>query len=353
MGPLLVEYPISVLILYFSGETEDLVDTMEAVTGLKNALEDRGHKVRVSEVNRKNWKRAANLPGDVVINLVEDPTWELYIKVGTYLEKNCRAQFGHDMHSFRYVTKKAKVKRRMQKLGIPSPRFRVFNRRSRILRVRGLRYPLIVKPSGQHAGIGISQASVVKNQKGLTARVRYLFDNLPGEVIAEEYIEGREIHVTVIGNNRHVVSLPVCEIIFGGNFEKNWSVYTYEAKWGKGSWEYEEARAHAPAELNTLTASRVERAVIKAYRAFKCRDAARMDVRLDKKGKAYIVDVNMNPSLNRFDDQDATVKSVEALGWNYEEFIETLVGIAYRRVHGRLPDRIRERQFMLAAPKIL
>ena len=95
---------------------------------------------------------------------------------------------------------------------------------------------------------------------------------------------------------------------------------------------------------------RIEAMVLRAYRAFGCRDIARFDIRVDQAGKAYIVDLNINPSLNAQDDQDATVASVEALGWSYGEFLETLIAITYKRVYGKLPDRMRERSMLLAAP---
>lgn len=348
MTPLHFDYPISVAILYYGGEAGDELDTEEAVKGIEEALEENGHVVRTMRVDEKNWLKAVKIPGEVVFNLVEDPLWELYVKVGQRLETLGRAQVGHDMKCFKYATRKAWVKNRMQKLGISTPGFRIFNRRSKIS-MRGLEYPLIVKPSRQHAGIGISQDSVVIDQQELEERVKFLFKNFPGEVIAEEYVEGREIHITLLGNGRHVVALPGSEVSFGGEFGDNWSVYTYEAKWDKKSWEYWDARVDAPAKLTRKMDEKLEKLAVKAYRAFGCRDIARMDIRLDEKDRPFIVDVNMNPSLNRFDDQDATLASVFALDWTYEQFVETLVAITYKRVYGRLPDRIRERQLLLEA----
>lgn len=352
MTPLAFNYPISVAILYYGGQAGDMQDTLEAVEGITSALESRGHMVRSAEVSTKNWRGAVKTPGEVVFNLVEDEEWELYQKVGQKLEELGRAQMGHDLRCFKYVTKKARVKRRMAYLGIPTPEFRVFNRRTKIASVRKLEYPLIVKPSGQHAGIGISQDSVVIDQQELTDRVKYLFKHFPGEVIAEEFIDGREIHVTVLGNGRHAVALPYCEIEFQGEFADNWDVYTYQAKWEEASWEYWGARVNAKPRLTRKLDKKLERIALAAFRGFGCRDIARLDIRIDKQDRPYIVDLNMSPSLNRYDDQDATIKSVEEMGWTYEQFLETLVAITYKRVYGRLPDRVRERHFLLAAPGI-
>lgn len=351
MTPLSFDYPISVAVLYYGGSAGDLVDAQEAAQSISQALESRGHYVRSHRVTEQNWRQAVRIPGEVVFNFVEDEDWSLYQKVGLRLEASGRAQVGHDMACFNYVTKKARVKRKMQRMGVTTPEFRIFNRRSQISQVRGLDFPLIVKPSGQHAGIGISQDSVVIDQDELEERVEFLFKAYPGEVIAEEFVDGREVHVTVLGNGRHVVALPPCEIEFRGEFADNWDVYTYNAKWEKETWEYWDARVVAPPRVSKILDRRLERLALKAYRVFGCRDLARMDMRVDKQDIPYLVDVNMSPSLNNYDDQDATTASVKSLGWSYQDFIETIIAITYKRIYGCLPDRTRTRQFLLTSPK--
>jgi len=350
MTPLSFDYPISVAILYYAGVGGDMEDGIECARGIAQALEEQGHQVHLVQVDERNWLKTVRTPGEVIFNLVEDDNWELYTKVGLKLEQLGRAQVGHDIRVFKYITKKARVKRRMQALGISTPAFRILNRSSS-LTVRGLEYPLIVKPSGQHAGIGISQDSVVIDQDELTERVKYLFKYFPGEVVVEEFIDGREIHITILGNNRRLIALPTTEIEFTGEFADNWDVYTYNAKWEKNTWEYWQARVFSPARLSKKDTQKLEKLALKAYRSFDCKDIVRMDIRFNEKNhKAYIVDVNMSPSLNKYDNQDATLASVLALGWTYEEFIETLIAITYKRVYGRLPDRTRTRQFLLALP---
>lgn len=350
MTPMSFDYPISVAILYSGGSSADDQDTLESVNGITESLTGMGHMVRIFAVTRKNWRKAVRIPGDVVFNLVEDQGWEMYVKVGVHLEMLGRAQVGHDLRCFKYIATKAGMKRKMERLGISTPGFRIFNRRSHINQVRGLEYPLIVKPSGEHAGVGISQDSVVIDQDELNQRVKYLFKNYPGKVLAEEFIDGREIHVTVIGNGRHIVCLPFSELNFKGEFADNWNVYTYDAKWEKESWEYWNVRVSAPARVHKKLSKKIEKLSLAAYRAFGCRDIARMDIRIDEKEIPYVVDVNMMPSLNKFDDEDATLESVKALGWSYDEFLETVIAMTYKRVYGRLPKLIRERHFLLSAP---
>jgi D-alanine-D-alanine ligase len=282
---------------------------------------------------------------------VEDETWDLWMKVGYRLQALGKAQLGMDVNSYKFALQKSRIKRKMERLGIPTPYYKIYNRRTKFSDIRSLEYPLIVKPSSMHAGIGISQDSVVIDSDELYERFQYLFKNFSGEVIAEEYIEGREIHVTVLGNGRKIVALPFTEIEFKGEFKDNWNIYTYDAKWEEKSWEFWDARVTSPALLPRKINEKIEQLALKAYRAFDCRDFARFDIRLDATSqKPYIVDMNLCPSINNQDDQDATTMSVRALGWTYEEFIETLIAITYKRVYGKLPDRLRERGLLLTAP---
>ena len=348
MTPLQINYPVSVAILYADGDSEDLKDTRETVEQVTNALQNRGHIVRSTRVMAKNWRKEIRIPGQVVFNMAEDSEWDLYMKIGIALERMGRAQVGHDRHTFDYVINKERLKNRLQKLGLPTPQFRVFNRRSKLRQIRGLEYPLMVKPVKQHAGIGISQDSVVIDEKELVDRVKYLFANFPGEVLAEEFVDGKEVDVTLLGNGKHVVALPITELKFTGEFKDNWNIYDYEAKWEDSSWKYWNVKLHSPALLD----SKLERKLVilgkQTFSWLECRDFIRLDVRLDEKDRPFIVDVNMNPSL-AMHELEATWRSANALGWSYEDLIETIVAITYKRVYGKLPDRIRERQLLLSA----
>lgn len=346
------DYPISVAILYYDDtSTGDMLDEVECAKSLQEALESRGHLVRLVPVNEKNWRKAIQTPGDIVFNQVQDETWELYMKVAMHLSDMGRAQFGIDRNNLKFAIKKTFFKNKLLRLGISTPKFKIYDRRSKISDIRSLEYPVIVKPSRMHAGMGISQDSVVIDKNELHDRIKYLFANYPGRVIAEEYIEGREIHITVIGNGRHIVALPYAELEFKGEFADNWNIYTYAAKWEDKTWEYWDARVSAPARVSRKLDKKLELLALRAYRALGCRDITRFDIRVDENEKPYIIDVNVCPSLNREDEQDATLKSMEALDWTYEEFIESLVAIAYKRTYGKLPDRTRERAFMLASPR--
>lgn len=329
MKPITFPRPISVAILYHAGTKDDDVDTLKCVRSIKEAFTRLGHTVNDVVVTKDNWRTAAKIPGDVVFNLVEDDQWELYKTVGKYLEKLGRPQVGHDLASFAHVTKKASIKRQMKKHDISTPNFMIVNAKS--TRTHHVQYPVIVKPSEQHAGIGISQDSVVRDDAALAKQVQYLFDHFPGEVIIEAFVPGREIHATIIGNGKDTTVLPLCEIGYGEKSADAWNIYSYEAKWDKTSWEYHNARVEAPAKISRALQKKIEALAKKTYTAFGCHDIARMDIRVDKHEHPFVVDVNMNPSLNYYDDEDATLVSVYAMKWTYDQFIETIAAITYKR----------------------
>lgn len=325
---------LSVAILYYSGSHEDDQDTITGVKGIAESLSRTGHRVTKVIVTKKNWRHALMTPGDIVFNFVEDDTWELYGKIANGLERLGRTQVGHDRSGFPYAICKASLKHMLKKKGIATPKFKIFTEHSKTIRPGTMQFPIIIKPSNQHAGIGISQRSVVTTKSAFRHQIKKILAAYQGHVIAEEYVPGREIHVTILGNNTRLIVLPYCEIRFRGKFRKHWTIYTYQAKWDRNTWEYADAWAGAPAVLNKAVANRIKNLSRRAYHALHCRDIARIDMRINKKGMPFIVDVNMNPSINYYDDQDATLASAYALGWTYDQFIERLLAITYKRSSG-------------------
>jgi D-alanine-D-alanine ligase len=342
-----IVYPVSLAVLYFVGQGEDMSDTLDTVLTLTTTMKQMGHMVRTVEVTKRNWQKAVMVAGDVVINLVEDDDYSLYVKVAKRLEEIGRAQMGHDMKSLKYVVRKSNVKAALIKAGLATPAFRVFRKGTEVKNVRGLKFPVIVKPSSQHASVGISQDSIVANQEQLMARVKYLFAHVGSEVVAEEFIDGREMHVTVMGNGKLMTVLPMCEIVFDTKRSDGWNIYSYDAKWKKGTWEYQLAQVKCPAEMETGVEERIKRLVVKTCKVLGCKDIVRMDIRLDRHNKPYVIDVNMSPGIDKCE-QEETWRSARALGLTYSEFVEKLIAVTYKRAYGKLPSRIRERSFLIS-----
>ena len=239
------------------------------------------------------------------------------------------------------------MKRRLLAYGLPTAPFRVIRRHGNVANFRGLNFPLIVKPAGEHASTGITQDSVVIDHKEMSDQAKYLFKVFGGEVLVEEYLEGIELHVTVIGNSRHAIPMPYAQVNFKGEFKDNWNVFTHNAKWNYASWEHWDAPLFCPVVLPRKLMTKIDELAKSAYKVFGCVDVVRFDIRLDDQDNPFILDFNVNPHLGK-DEESECWRSAKALGWSYADMIETLIAITYKRHFKRLPDRLRERQFMLA-----
>ena len=156
-----------------------------------------------------------------------------------------------------------------------------------------LSFPLIVKPAEQDASNGIDESSFVKNKIDLLTRVKKHFGTFSTGVIIEEYIDGREINVSVIGNGHEKKVLPFSEILFDIPPEIP-KILTYDSKWREDTLIYQKTYGVCPAEASDELKSELESMALKCFDLFNCKDYARVDFRI-KDNVPYILDVNPNP----------------------------------------------------------
>jgi D-alanine-D-alanine ligase len=215
--------------------------------------------------------------------------------------------------------------------GVPTPKYQVM---SFFEEPRGLRFPLIVKPLREDASIGISRNSYVRNLAELESQVKYLNDVYGQPALVEEYIEGRELNVSILGNERPTV-LPISEIVFEPGYEPR--IVDYAAKWLKDSEEYAKTKPVCPADLSEELKRKVEEVAIKAFKALRCRDYARVDIRLEVESEVpYVLEVNPNPDIS----PDAGfTRSLKAAGIPFEKFVEMIIDFALSRSRATPPRR--------------
>jgi D-alanine-D-alanine ligase len=190
-----------------------------------------------------------------------------------------------------------------------------------------LQFPIIVKPSAEDASVGIENDSIVYNFIDLKERIRLTVERFVEPALVEEYIEGRELNVAVLGNNPPQV-LPISEIDFSGLPDDKPKIVTYDAKWMEGTDEYEGTKGMCPAELSAALEENVKTIALQAYRLMGCRDYARVDIRLSKDNKPYVLEVNPNPDLS---DDAGFFRSAKTSGLTYAEMIGKIVGFAIER----------------------
>ncbi len=223
---------------------------------------------------------------------------------------------------------KARVKELLIYHGLTTPKFQIMKSPVKVVLDEQLRYPLIVKPSHEDASIGIDSNSIVTSLEELKKRVRHIFRQYDQPALVEEYIDGRELNVAIMGNKRPSV-FPISEIDMSTLPKEYHRIVSYNAKWMKGTAEYEHTRGVCPAPLTPALESAIKEMALRAYGILGCRDYARIDFRLSKENKPYILEVNPNPDIS---DDAGFARSARAYGYTFEELIGKIIECALERI---------------------
>jgi D-alanine-D-alanine ligase len=223
-----------------------------------------------------------------------------------------------------FALRKDRVKQRLEAAGIPTPAGRVLARADDSC---DLPFPLIVKPVREDGSVGISRASVVRGPSELARAVEAIATALRQPCLVEQFVEGREFNVALLGHPTPRV-LPLSEIDFSGLPAGAPHVVSYEAKWSSGSVDDLGTSPVLHPTLPNGVAARVRRAATDAFRAVGVRDYGRVDVRLSATGVPYVIDVNPNCDLSP---QAGMARAAAAVGIDYGSFVGLLVRYALRR----------------------
>ncbi len=187
-----------------------------------------------------------------------------------------------------------------------------------------LNFPVILKLLNEDASIGISEFSVVNNFEAFLKQLNFLQKTYKKEVIVEEYIDGRELNVAILGNK----VLPISEIKFNTLPEGLPKIVTYDGKWMEDSVYYENTKPVCPAELNENLQKNIEEIALQAFEAMNCRDYARVDIRLDKNNIPFVIEVNPNPDIST---DSGFVRAAAAAGISYSGLLSTIAEFALSR----------------------
>jgi D-alanine-D-alanine ligase len=192
-----------------------------------------------------------------------------------------------------------------------------------------LRFPLIVKPLQSDASAGIAQASVVQDASALLERVTMIHDRFDQPAIAEEFVDGRELYVSLIGNGDHVDILPITEMVFDKRRTRpEERIATQFAKWDEDYRARKGIRNVFARPLARATRKRIEEICRTAFRALWLRDYARLDIRLAPDGEVWFLEANANPFISYGHDM---ANAADKAGMDYYAFIQRLVDEAVTR----------------------
>ncbi|MDK2835991.1 MAG: D-alanine-D-alanine ligase [Thermosediminibacterales bacterium] len=201
--------------------------------------------------------------------------------------------------------------------GIKTPRFQVFDNINQPLS-KSLNFPLIVKPVHEGSSVGISQNSIITGRDELKQNIAYILENYNQNALVEEFIEGREFTVGVLGNE-NPLALPVVEIDFG----KEKGFYSRNIK------SRDSAPTICPAKIDSMLAERISQLAISAFKAINCRDYARIDIRQNNKGELFVLEINTLPGLDP--DYSDFPKAARAAGITYDKLIKKIVDLGLKR----------------------
>lgn len=224
---------------------------------------------------------------------------------------------------------KAMSKKILAYHGIRVPGFVTYRTHERVEAAPDLRFPLIVKPLQSDASLGIAQASVVQDLAALAERVVFIHERFGQPAIAEEFVDGRELYVSIIGNADRLEILPITEMVF----DKDKSlpeerIATRFAKWDEAYRERRGIKNVFARPISKAARARIEEVCRTAYRALWLRDYARLDVRLAPDGEVWFLEANANPFISYGHDvANAALKA----GMNYYQFVQRIVDEAFAR----------------------
>lgn len=265
---------------------------------------------------------------DVIFNFIE------IFKDNARLEMNIVGLFelmgipytGAPAMSLANCQNKILAKRLLSSAGIRIPHFFIVYAKSSKY-AHKLKYPLLVKPAFEDASVGIENESIVSNNEELKKRIDYVLKNFSYPVLIEEFIEGRELNVSVIGDKRLKV-LPISEIDFSTMPDHLHNIVSYQAKWDPNHESYHKTIPICPAPVPQTIEKKAKEIAFKAFKVMGCRDYARVDMRLAKDNKLYILEVNPNPDIT---DGAGFMRSAEHGGMTYSQLLKRIVKYALGR----------------------
>jgi D-alanine-D-alanine ligase len=338
-----VDRPQRIVVLYNTdyGGDGDEVDARAvelSARGIQSALREAGHAAELAGVQGFDvFDVLAGLRArrpDLVFNLCEsmagdarnEPTF-----VGL-LELYEIAYTGADLLGLASCLYKQRAKEILRARGVPTPPSRYLPDPAALddAALDALDYPWFVKPVHEDASVGITEDNLVRGPAALRERAGALMRAHGQGVLAERFVDGREVNVTLLGNGRELSVLPLHEIDFGAMPRERPHIVSYAAKWDEAHVDYAGTKPVPLRDASPALVAALESVAREAWAALGLRDYGRVDLRIDAAGAPWVIDVNPNCDLS----VDAgAARAAAAAGMSYPQLIDAIAMIAWRRVH--------------------
>lgn len=319
-----------------------VLDEMKSV---QRALKPSGHQVKIVPVALDIYKlidELKNDPPDMIFNLCEslDGDSSQEMNIASLFEIMKIPYTGSRALTLGIALNKPRVKEILNYYGIPTAQHYICGNANDFKsngydRVKG-KFPLIIKPSREDASIGINNDSIVYDDAQLKNRIEYILDEYKQPALIEEYVDGREINVSVVGNitkdENDLIVFPLSEIDFAGLPDDYPKIVSYNSKWMYKTVEFSGTKAVCPAKnVSDELVTKIQTLAKRVYSIIGASDYARVDFRV-KDNTPYVLELNPNPDISSDVDEDTGfTRSGKAYGWTYEELIQNIIGFASNR----------------------
>ena len=324
------------LIIYNSwGSAQNAtVDEFEATNNdrseveyIRNVIKELGYNVRVMGVRRftaPTVQKIQDINPDFIFNLCEafneESIGESYI--AGFFELLKIPYTGSAPLALSLALNKKRTKQILKSAGIPVP-YGIVVDLEETPNLEDLTPPYIVKPIREDGSAGITSKSVTSDVEEVVGLVEKIHKEYEQAAIIEEYIEGRELTVPIIGD-KHPKVLAIGEMDFSSLPKKDPKIVTYRGKWDA----HDPLDHHYPAQLDNGLQKRIEKIAIKAFKEIGARDYARVDIRLAENRRPYVIEVNANPLISP---EAGFATAAEISGMKYKEVIQTIIDCALAR----------------------
>ena len=308
------------------GFSDKQIDEWRTEYDVISTLRGMGHEVRclgvldsLSDLRTSiaDWKP------DVVFNLLEEfngiVTYDQHVVA--FLELMQQPYTGCNPRGLLLSRDKPLSKQLLSYHRIPTPQFAVLRRGVKLLLPRKLKYPLFVKSTSEDASLGIAQASVVDDPQRLRERVEFVHQQLGSDALVEEYIEGQELYVGVLGNER-LRRLPVWQMKFGSMPESLPAIATRKVKWDRRYQQKYGISTEAANDLPPAVLAQLDRMSRRIYRTLGLSGYARMDFRVNAAGQVFVLEANANPNIASAED---FAQSALSSGIGYGELLSRII----------------------------
>lgn len=264
----------------------------------------------------------------IVFNLLEEFDGEAVFdsNVVSYLELLRTPYTGCNPRGLMIARDKSLTKKVLMYHRIKTPRFAVFPKNRRTKVPKQLTYPLIVKCLDEDASLGLSKASIVTSEEKLTERISYIHKKIGVDAIVEEFVEGREFYIGVMGNYRMEL-LPVWEVFYQKAEKPEKEFYSRSAKWNE---KYRQRKGidSGKAKITPELEKKIQDIARKTYKALGLNGYARIDVRMDANEKVYVIEANPNPNI-AMDDEFAE-SSYATKEWDYHKILQKILNLGLK-----------------------